>query len=151
MLRNIKIQTIGKTIRIYQLFCRKVYLCKADIRFWLQMKTNLPITKFLSQIICNPLLRRPDCSFSMYIHDIHYTCILYYFSKNISRETVPISKWLLLSLLWEASSFTKSMHLLNFSGLLWEEKMVLPTLEPYRWYQQHLHELSCNIDSLVGA
>ena len=38
----------------------------------------------------------------------------HYVSKNISRETVPISKWLLLPLLWEASSFTRSMHLLKF-------------------------------------
>ena len=75
----------------------------------------------------------------------------HYVSKNISRETVPISKWLLLPLLWEASSFTRSMHLLNFSELLWE-KFVFPTLEPYSRYQQHWqHELSCNIDSLVGA
>ena len=49
-------------------------------------------------------VHRYVCSF------IHTTNV----SKNISRETVPISKWLLLPLLWEASSFTRSMHLLKF-------------------------------------
>ena len=60
--------------------CENISNSKADIRssykgvarrfgwehlFWPQMQSNLPITKFLSQIFCNPHIRRPDRSFSL--------------------------------------------------------------------------------------